>query len=383
MKINLFKIVGIFYISVLLSPMDSNFRNKRRYFESEEEVIDMPYLINALRVLSFKELKRLFPKASYPEYYNTFLKRRIQDIFKTYLNSQWFQDRFITNKNTCYYINPDSKVIHIKNISSSASIDDVMETIRKIMPEEHKISISQNNIDKKFTRDIYISLNDEVEIKNKYDQLTAYFDANIVEMTNMKAKDFSTVTEDQRRILFMELIKYEKPLFEIAEDNTDFSAEMFRRAFNFCLTCGRKFDCNLAMLQNCSTHTESDFCPRNIDILARPKEISQISESRDILKSYYTKTIDMNFKCHECPKTFDSTEHITNHLKNKHEEVVISKLTENNNLETFIKKIDFLIFELALGTYEKTVPSYGITNIKDDTVIYDIPCIFSGEISFE
>ncbi|ELA42744.1 uncharacterized protein VICG_00059 [Vittaforma corneae ATCC 50505] len=368
---------------------------KRRYYENE--IVDLPFLLNAPRILTENEFKRKLPDASYSQYFDYFLKRKTLDIFLKYSNAQWFKDRYLND--SVEYSSPKdiqnftqkqaSKFIQIKNISGHVPLSEVVAKVKSIIPTS-EILVSQNGSENNFTRNMFVVGNgfgQELAIDN----LRALFDVDIADISGKEVTNFSMANLDQAQRIFEELLKYENKdcitenlANEVrSKKDIDTYAKVLREDFYFCIDCCKKFDNWVDMVLSCSKHSQNDFCSRKFDILGHPKNIYLIKQSTESFERYYSKTQEKNYMCNQCEKTFLSVEFVTNHLRNKHKDIVSRIMESNSKLFRFLDRIDFFMFEMIFGTDQKSVPYYGICNVREGAVVYDIPCVFSGEIKFD
>lgn len=364
--------------------MFNNEIRKRRYYD-DSQVIDLPCLLNYNRILSKKEFERKLPTTSYSQYYNIYLQRKSVDIFELYSNEQWFKDRYLTNQKQDIYTGNFKKIIEVKNWESSKPISDVIADLKAIVPTA-KILINQNKKIDEFNRSIFI-VSDDFEPESVIDNIKVSFDANIVDLSDNQIPNLNLANIDQMKILFEELLKYSKKenideeIIKSARSINDpnIFSDFMKKYFYFCTNCCKKFDNQFQMLISCKNHSERHFCERNYDILSFPKNINIIKNPLKAIEEYGSKTKEENLMCNTCKKVFSSSDSFISHLIRKHVDIV-SEITGNSSLYiTFINNIDFFAFELIFGTEDCSVPEYGKVNIHDQQVVYDLPCIFTGE----
>lgn len=361
--------------------------NKRPYYE--DEIIDLPFLLNAPRVLSEIEFNRKMPRSSYPQYFETFLKRKITDIFQKYSASQWFKDRYLQINNSKNNLEAEkvgasfSKALVIRNISATMPFAKVIERVLILCPKVH-ILTTQGGYDQNFCKTLYIPFKDCNGAEIALESLKKEFNVQILDLEHDVSSENTLATLNQAKAILKELQKYEKaPEIDISEPSVDSYSKVLRENFNFCLICCEKFDNPIECALACKMHSKKDFSVRNLDILGFPKKLDEINFSFCAFEDYYSRTPENNFDCRLCDKTFSSREHAITHISNKHNDVSTVVAEKEENFRMFLEHIDFFLFDLALGTSTKTEPYYAKASLEDSTIIYDLPCTFSGEITFD
>ncbi|KAM0681540.1 hypothetical protein GINT2_000053 [Glugoides intestinalis] len=367
--------------------MRYNENNKRPY--CEDEFIDLPFLLNAPRVLSELEFTRITPLLSYSQYFEIFLKRKIADIFQKYSSSQWFKDRYLNpsslknnleNKAGDFSFN---KALVIRNISANMPFSKVIERVLILCPEV-QVQTSQAGHEQAFNKTLYIPFQECKDPEMALESLKKEFNVQIIDLEAGSINENILATMSQAKSILRELEKYEKsPQVDIKEASIESYSKILGEKFNFCLTCCKKFDNPIERVICCKTHSRKDFSARNLDILGFPKNLDKIKFSFSAFEEHYLCTTENNFDCRHCEKVFSAYEHVITHISNKHADVARVVAEKEENFSVFLSNIDFFLFELALGIDIKTAPYYAKASLEEDTIVYDLPCIFSGEIRFD
>lgn len=361
---------------------------KQRYYE--DEIIDLPFLLNASQVLSEAEFKLKMPAASYSQYFETFLRRKVSDLFTRSFNSAWFKERYLGDKPVRkLYSGNAQEFVHIKNVLRSTPFSEMQAKIKAVIPE-CEIFTSQNGEADNFTRCFFVVSNEPIT-EDSIRALREFSEARIVKISNRKITDLHLASLEQARALLEELWKYDKNAHACVSEaqideirrQTDSAVytDFLREKFYFCLNCCRKFDNPFEMILECSAHSTSDFLPRRFEILCYPKNIDAISRPLENFEKWYSRTQEKNYMCNQCEKIFSSSALVTDHLKNKHENIV-QGIEENNAMfEIFLDNLDFFVFEQIFGTRSKMVPYYARCKMREgDAIVYDLPMVFSGDI---
>ena len=267
--------------------------NKRRHYD--EEVIDLPYLLNASRILSEKEFERKLPTGSYSQYFEHYLQRKI------------------------IYNGDSKKFIQISNIPESYSISEICEKLSAVEPSA-KLLISQNGLDNGFKKNVVIigdGFDPELAIKS----INTPFSTTIIDFSNFKIVTFNMARFDQIKNVFEALLKYERGSnitddaidYVKSSNNADVYVDFLRDAFYFCTNCCKKFDNQFEMLTKCKNHTQNDYCERTHDILGYLKNIDATKQFFESIEEHYTKTLESNLICKICKKTFTCMEYFNKH----------------------------------------------------------------------
>lgn len=364
--------------------MGREYEPRKRSYE-ENSVVDMPFLINAPRALSETELKRKFPVATYSHYMDSFLRRRTRAVFVENSSAQWFKDRYFNCEEFDIYTGNVGKCIKLSGISASTPISDVICNVKTSFPTA-KVLVSQGNRAVGFKRTIFV-VDDKITPEDALPILKGSFDAEIIDVSQLKIDSSNIADYTVIKNLFEELLKYERrraphitdELISQTFSTNDVNcySNFLRDNFYFCTYCCKKYDNQVEMHLRCSKHTPDDFCQRRNEILAYPKNFENAKKGIATLNSYYKITQEQNYMCKKCEKTFATVEFVETHIRNKHEEVA---LPNNDLMIEFLDNIDFFMFDIIFGTNERSVPHYGVCDANSDAVVYDIPCVFSGNI---
>lgn len=373
------------------TPMRSNYEpTKRRYYETES-VIDLPYLINAPRALSESEFKRRLPTSPYAQYMESFFRRRVQSLFPSLCTAQWFKDRYFSDEEYNVCCERVGRCIQLSGVSADKPLSELITNVKTGVPTA-TVLVSDGRQERDFKRTLFV-VGEDLVPEDAIGVLQGSFDASIVDVSGVEIVSSSTGTHSQIKGLFREVVRYERRKFPhvtdddiekvVSTDTVECYTEFLRDKFYFCTSCCRKFDNQVEMLLNCSRHTQNDFCARNYDILSYPKSIEQLKNTIETLASHYSKTQQQNYMCKHCVKTFSNEEFVVTHLKTKHGNITQYINESNELMSLFLDRIDFFMFGIIFGTNVKSVPHYGTPVVGEHAVVYDIPCVFSGEIRLD
>jgi len=371
--------------------MQSNYEPAKRKYQEAEGIVDLPYLINAPRALSETELKRKFPNTTYSQYIESFFRRRVQSLFSSFCNTQWFKDRYFTEEEHSVYHGQISRCIRLSGVSGSSRLADVVRSVKTHVPTA-TVLVSDGKQEDDFERTLFV-VGEDLNLEEAVDALKDTFEVDIVDLSGTKIVNHNAPGLPQIKKVFEELIKYERRRAVhvkdediarvVSTDTVECYSSFLRENFYFCTECCRKFDNQVEMLLNCANHTERSFCGRNYEILGYPKGVEQLKRTTETLGSHYSLTREQNYICKHCSKTFSSVEFVVTHLKNKHENIT-RHIPENSELMMgFLDRIDFFMFGLIFGTNVRSVPYYGACEVKENAVVYDMPGVFSGEMTLE
>lgn len=371
------------------------FPGKRRHHD--DGVVDLPFLLNAGKMLTEKEFICRMPSSLYADYVERFLKRKIIDTFEKYAQQQWFRDRYLGEGI------PDSQVpfssnkfVMLRNLGSDIPAESLANEFQCISGVA-RVYVSQNDCTRGFARDLYLNLSQDTEpesvmscIEQDYDPapldldtmpITEHYLASLPQLENVYAALCQLNNFDESSMLDTFFSHKERKPEKTIQSYT----EILRDVFNFCSTCCKQYDNKCAMVFHCSRHTKQDFCSRVLDLFGCSKDFpyAKIALSGAGLEKLTARTPEGNFKCRRCSKAFSSMEFVNAHLASRHNESLESINRTQSQFDQFLSRIDFFILDMVQGTVDRVVPSYAVTTVANSAVVYDMPKVFSGDIAFD
>lgn len=360
---------------------------KRSYLDHEDFRIDIPYLINQNRILSEKEFHISLPEMPYEEYFNTFLKRKIADLFHEHRNSEWFKNRYLKQEKSIEITKENLNcVIVARNISPTENTLNSLTNLDKI-----KIFLtSQNSKAKNFSIDLFIIPNLKFSVDSIIDSLTELniTGAQQIDLSNVPFKSMIFCTSAQLKkifTLFCNLYNLDENAVLEEFSNSGLTPllkylEILQKKFNFDPSSCKQFDNNIALLDHYNQFESCDISERNLEILGYSAIYKNVLLSENLQQDkMYTETLQKNFKCNKCEKIFETEEFITQHIQKKHQEINCSFSREDPEMNHFLENLDCFFLSLGLGIEDSTVPTFFESNCVKNSVVYDMPSIFSGE----
>lgn len=372
---------------------------KRRYYEDEETFIDLPYLLNAEKVLTEREFTSRIRNFDYDNYFSRFLKKKISAFFEKHHKSQWFKDRFIKEKTNNTPIQSPVFVI-LENVPAICPLAELTSKFLEISGVANVYFSRINVPDYKF-RSVFLNLDessDTASILN--DPAVSSYSAKVMDIRSVEIRENYQIPQKLLQNIFNNICSLssldpQSTLSHFLAESDAFSSAStesltaaLRLLFYFCPVCCKQYDSQCEMAINCSEHNEKAICQRSLDILGHNfdyQSVRSINQDRDGIKRFVVSTPENTFKCKICTKFFSSVSFICSHILYKHLSHGESTDDENGVIRClFTEKIDLFTLDILFGTYDRVAPSYAnISNSESsEPVVYDMPKVFSGFINF-
>lgn len=373
-----------------------NFK-KRHYRSLENEVEDLPFLLNAKYILSEKEFHYKIPNYSYSDYYFRFLDRKLIAYYEKHCGETWFKERYLLDiKPAPKHLSLGSHCCLIKNIESTVPITQIYSDLEKINGVKD-ICISQNYSSKNYSKDIFVSTSENFNLESIPSN---YSKEGCLEIIKMQFNTDSIVENhslsiNQLKILvefFSLLINsssdqvIEDYLGQSSKYNTmsvEFLTELLREKFYFCTTCFKQYDNKYSMIYYCLNHKPKKTYCRCLDIFNSKQSFLSFKNTnlgKYELQAHFLKTPESKCKCKHCSKVFSTVSFIFTHILSKHLNQLDGPAEKLISISSFFDKLDYLVLDHVFGTSEDIIPPYSEVVRDNGYVKYDMPNVFSGNI---
>ncbi|KAL0265551.1 UNVERIFIED_CONTAM: hypothetical protein PYX00_011263 [Menopon gallinae] len=380
--------------------------------------VDIFFLLNQRKVLTKKEFLAVLPRASYLSYVQAFYKRKLNKIFSTCSDSEWFRRRYVdggapgcseaaarlrafldnsawsTGERFCdYYCNN----ILVKNIPDTMAYEDIEDLARKCL-YFREFSTYQQEQRRSFGRVGVISIGGDCDEALRFMESVTdrslkivfeavQFDGVKVRRCGLRGKGVAEAARDVLATLLERCMQHVPDAVpgssssvlciidkraEASGQPLDFYAAALRRVFLFCIFCYRQYDTVYEMRALCGDwHVSAD----------------DAEESADARRMFFRKhEIYMGcrkdserFKCDCCVKVFSSAEFAKNHVRNKHPDVMERVRARIEVFNRFVDGLDFFMASCLSGTDDPHMPSFIDMAERVEGVRY-MDRVFSGEV---
>lgn len=338
--------------------------------------MDLNYLVEQRRMLSKTEYANKMLPQPYDRYREVYYQRRLVDLFEELRGQIWFVDRYLGDMPA---IRPEvpatMRFVLIENIPYGMSRLDAMNCFGGY-DGVVSIYITQNGVRRQYRRDVYVNISDNCDANELMSAIGGQ--PHFLDLSKREIEEVCRVTLAEARGILGNLAGSQAD----EQDDAGKITRRLREEFLYCVTCSRQFDNYATMMRCCSSHAESDFSQRNIEIASTPRDLGSVVYTDDDaeIASFIIRTPESTFKCRSCQKLFEGFDFARNHLSAKHPDIILEIQSKRENFYKFIKNIDVFMLEVVEGTADGGVPHFGRSRTNSGAVVYDFPCLFSGDI---
>lgn len=366
---------------------------KRRF---SEERLDMEWLLSQPQLLSSSEYFHTRIPQPYPQYVAAYYQARIFPVFDSFRAYPWFAAAYAaedTRRGSTAGTDSAALYIVVESVEHTLTLPDLLEKYntqagvlgfafeRGYRPSEYK-------------RDLYVSISPSADTEQLLSGLSCLGRTRLLDIQGLSIEEGA----ENCRLSLTEALELLTAV--CALNSTDISAvtdtqpdrltvrdcvRILRSHFRFCTHCVRQYDTHPAMVAECSaSHGREAPSVRNIRILcgySRPMggRIRDIEYGRP--GDMYTRMGGSVLSCNECRKQFESYEYMAQHIRTRHAEVTGQSQSPRECFGRFLAGIDFYFLNIINGTEGHTPAWYDGPRASSAAVLYDMPCIFSGEIA--
>lgn len=396
-------------------------------FENENELrsVDLKFALQQRKKLTPEEFCLTFPNEDYSEYTKQYYKLKIPRFFEKYSTSKWFIEKFGKNTEKKYLIQENFK--DFKNLKDFPvlSIDSEIKNrfkdlkgdyliLNKISPEYgwedfsyffskiegiREFDITKTSYASNYDRKVIAKLSDNFnkeEIQNEMNKILPNQNKVFITISDEIIKNtISLDVIDQDLINCRKLLKILNSQFgtEILFDtsNLDEFIIFLRFVFNYCYYCSKLYDTEIEMLYDCGDYHVRD---KNVkrEIFDRKYKINLMKRDLSFLfnqniekelEKFIIITDMKEYKCDLCSQNFKDDQIAKKHIFDEHAAFCKDLEIKHENLQNFIKKIDFNIFSFFDGTDNNFLPMFSVHEKEGRAVKYDLPRIYKGELNIE
>ncbi|ADM12337.1 uncharacterized protein Eint_100070 [Encephalitozoon intestinalis ATCC 50506] len=374
--------------------------------------IDIFFLLKQQRLVTKRELEMVLPIQSYEDYSTNYYRRRVPEVFDKSLGKEWFIYRYLDNsffeqrrKTICnvHSFKIEGPCIIARNIPDSMPGSVIYSIFSKCVNLE-RFWIQQQTSQNGFSRLCYIILQKEANTQDSIKFMKSILDKGLgvqleeFDISGVSEPEISFEDDDYQMSasIFTSLsrmfdVNEEEVLEKYASTLEDSSTERntakficgaLKSIFLYCYTCAHQYDDPLEMMMGCRNHKATDTATRRREFLANYRGFGYLhpKTKEEELNNMTTIVNENHYKCGFCGKSFESEKFIFNHFNNKHEDEIKRIEKSIEDFKKFLQRIDCFMLGVIEGTDDDRIPRFILPNIKDDRIVYDMGCVFSGEI---
>lgn len=350
--------------------------------------IDMFFLVGQNQLVTEKEYYSVIKEPVYSRYLELFYARRTTEVFLKNKTSKWFNRRYLGKETHKFEKPANKKYIFIENDANLLS-DEAHHKYMSYSGVENVIYI-QKGRDKKYRNELCLCMNDETDLNQfilneKLENKSRIF--NLEDYTWQNDKNSEEIAGKVFNVL--SLLGGMDPGIYINElratsPNMTYT-EGLRIAFGYCILCGRQYDSLPEMYEACSKHSNeepSKEIKRSVELLAQQRDFSVVDDIvlDEKIASYAERQAGGGFFCRKCLIVFMKFNHVIEHFHEDHRETVEELKRDVENFKKFKHRIDCMALDMIESLYDEDTPLFIRNAPKQKEVIYDLPCLYSGEI---
>lgn len=359
--------------------------------------------------------------ASYEDYKHTFLATKLNHIFTSNLDMNWFKEFYLNDQsnlsttrltsflsNNEYYmsVNLDSVNTLTSKCLSYSTANIFVNNIQSILTHDHLLSIvsqcpgflslnmSLTFQKQYFQRTAIISVTSETDVQaainflNSINDQDLHFSPLIFNNMAFNQVDFIVTNNDLCYLQKLVQIFYNKYNIKetvVLDCTVDYYILLLRVVFCYCYYCCVQYCSHVEMVRCCGDYHIRTGLNNVRSLFDRKNKILLLKVDYERVRELYIKgeteykMKDNGFICGKCKKEFESKETYSGHYQSKHFDVELKE-----KYECFMGNLDIFLLGRVFGTYSNNLPWF-VRDLEieytylNDTV-YDYGCVFSGSI---